>query len=176
MNRYQLSLGDLVRGLEFFGDQYGGYEALDVFTRDLQDVGRTLMERRSGEPWPVQGEPAFVFERGGRGYKLRFHPLGIARLTRTRQERIGPTEHQAVLAPLNAALGATGLDVSLPAAIIGFLVGKETDAFRRVFTMHFDPSVKEWRGFDGSLLEILREKRQEAEAGFRESRVQDTSS
>ena len=44
MTRYQLSFDDLVSGLEFFGDQYGGYEALDVFTRDLQKVGRTLMK------------------------------------------------------------------------------------------------------------------------------------
>jgi len=171
MNRYQLSFDDLVRGLEFFGDQYGGYEALDVFTRDLQDVGRMLMERRSNEPWPVQGEPAFIFERGGRGYKLRFHPLGIARLTRTRREPLGPAESQATLEPLGASLDATTLNRWLPAAIIGFLVGERLGngphAGRRVFTMHFDPLAKEWGPYDGPLVELLREKRQEAEAAFR---------
>jgi hypothetical protein len=170
MNRYQLSFDDLVSGLEFFGDQYGGYEALDVFTRDLQKVGRTLLKRRSGEPWPVQGEPAFVFERDGRAYKLRFHPLGIARLTRTRLDSIGPVEPQAELGLLSFSLRTTILNRSLPAAVIGFLVGERlgdsSHVFRRVFTMSFDPLVKKWGAFDGSLLELVREKRQEAEEAF----------
>ena len=71
MKRHQLSLDDLVSGLEYFGDRY---EALDVFTRDLQELGRGLMERRTGESWRAKDDSAFVFERGGRSYKLRFHP------------------------------------------------------------------------------------------------------
>ncbi len=160
MSKHQLSLDDLVRGLEYFGERY---EALDVFTRDLQEVGRMLMERRD--------EPAFVFERGGRSYKLRFHPSGIARLTRARQETPGPAERQAMPGPLSAALAATSLNQWLPAAVVGFLVGgpltDRPDPLRRMFTMHYDPSEGGWCAYDGPLLELLREKRREAEATFR---------
>ena len=162
MKKHQLSLDDLVRGLEHFGERY---EALDVFTRDLQELGRGLMEtRRAGD------DSAFVFERGGRSYKLRFHPWGIARLTRARQETPGPAEHDAAPGLLGAALQATVLDRWLPAAVIGFLVGRMLgegpDALRLVFTMHFDTSVQDWRAYDGPLLGLIRDKRAEADAAF----------
>jgi len=41
MSSQQLSLHDLVQGLEHFGDRY---EALDVFARDVKQVGHALME------------------------------------------------------------------------------------------------------------------------------------
>lgn len=168
MNNHQLSLDDLVRGLEHFGERY---EALDVFARDLREVGRSLMERKSGEPWPVRGEPAVVFDRGGRTYKLRFHPSGIARLTRAQRETRRPSKSQTAPRQLGALLGTTVLDHALPAEVIGFLVGAtlgdEIDAPRRVFTMHYDPSTEDWCAYDGSLLEMLREKRWEVDAVFR---------
>jgi len=168
MKRYQLSLDDLVRGLEFFGERY---EALDVFTRDLQELGRGLMEGRTGEAWRAKDNSAFVFERGSRSYKLRFHPWGIARLTRARLETPGPNEHEAAPGPLSAALHATVLDQWLPAAVVGFLVGglagEDPDAFRRVFTMHYDSLAQEWRAYDGPLLGLVRDKRAEADAAFR---------
>ena len=163
MKRYQLSLDDLVRGLEHFGERY---DAFDVFTRDLQELGRGLMETRR-----ASDNSAFVFERGGRSYKLRFHPLGIARLTRARQDTPGPTEHDAAPGVLGAALQATMLDQWLPTAVVGFLVGgmqgDGPGAFRLVFTMHFDLSVQDWRAYDGPLLGLLRDKRAEADAAFR---------
>lgn len=168
MNRYQLSLDDLVRGLEYFGDRY---EALDVFTRDLQELGRGLMERNTGESWRAQDDSSFVFERGGRSYKLRFHPWGIARLTRARRETPGPNEHEVSPGPLSAALQATVFDRWLPAAVVGFLVGgplsDRAGASRRVFTMHYDPAMQSWFAYDGPLLGLLREKRAEADAAFR---------
>jgi hypothetical protein len=168
MKRYQLSLDDLVRGLEFFGERY---QALDVFTRDLQELGRGLMAGRTGEAWRAKDDSAFVFERGGRSYKLRFHPWGIARLTRAEQATHGPSEHEAAPGPLSAALQATVFDRWLPAAVVGFLVGpplsERADASRRVFTMHFDPLAKEWGAYDGPLLGLVREKREEADAAFR---------
>jgi hypothetical protein len=163
MIRHQLTLDDLVRGLEHFGDRH---EALDVFTRDLQELGRGLME--TGR---ASDNSAFVFERGGRSYKLRFHPWGIARLTRVRQAKTGSSEHDHAPGPLSAALQATVLNQWLPAAVVGFLVGEALGdgpgAFRPVFTMYFDPSVQDWCAYDGSLLGLLYDKRAEADAAFR---------
>lgn len=164
----QLSLDDLVRGLEHFGERY---EALDVFARDITELGRALLEQRFGELRPVQGELAFLFDRAGRTYKLRFHPSGIARLTRAKNEQLGLTENQVAMGLLGAALGATVLDKSLPSAVLGFLVGATlgdaTDAPKRVFTMSYDPQTEDWRAYDGPLARLLREKRQEVDAALR---------
>lgn len=168
MSGKQLSLDDLVRGLEHFGARY---EALDVFARDIREIGRALMERKVGELRPVDGEPAFVFDRNGRMYKLRFHPSGIARLTRAKHEMLGLTEDRGARGVLVAAFGATVFDKALPAAILGFLVGAAlgdaTDAPRRVFTMSYDPATEAWGAHDGSLARLLREKRLEADAALR---------
>lgn len=167
MSRRQLKLDDLVRGLEHFGPRY---EALDVFARDIEEVGRDLMAQRFGELRPVKGEPAFVFDRNGRRYKLRFHPAGIARLTRTKEDSIGLTDNQVALGLLGAAFGATVLDKALPAAVLGFLVGASlgdvADAPKRVFTMTFDSATGDWRAYDGPLAKLLREKRREADAAL----------
>lgn len=169
MSSNQLSLDDLVRGLEYFGARY---EALDVFARDLKEIGRAVMERRSRDLRPVGDEPAFVFDRGGRGYKLRFHPSGIARLTRAKEGTLGLADSLAALGRLGAHLAATALDRALPSAVVGFLVGDKlgeaADAPRRVFTMTFDPSSRDWHAYDGApLASDLREKRLEADAAFR---------
>ena len=86
MAAHQLSLSDLAQGLEHFGERY---EALDVFTRDLKAVGQPVLEQRSDDLRSVAGEPAFLFERDGRTYKLRFHPSGIARVTRATDRDFG---------------------------------------------------------------------------------------
>jgi hypothetical protein len=168
MTTKQLSLDDLVRGLEHFGERY---EALDVFARDIKEVGHELMERRFGELRPVQGEPAFVFDRSGRTYKLRFHSSGIARLTRAKKEAPGPTESQVALEFLGPAFGVTALDNALPSAVLGFLVGAAlgdaADSPKRVFTMSYDPVMEQWHAYDGPLAKLLREKRLEADAALR---------
>jgi hypothetical protein len=168
MSTTQLSIDDLVRGLEHFGERY---EAIDVFARDIKEVGHALMERRFGELRPVQGEAAFVFDRLGRTYKLRFHPSGIARLTRASKETPGSAGSQAVAGLLGAAFGATALDDALPAAVLGFLVGatlgNAVDAPRRVFTMRYDPQLEAWRAYDGPLAKRLRETRLEVDAALR---------
>ena len=168
MGRHQLTLDDLVRGIEFFGDRY---DALDVFARDLQEIARPLLHGQLGELRPVEGEPAFVFERGGDRYKLRIHPAGIARLTRAIDEPIGPPDTPLALEVLGAAFGPTSLDPALPSAVIGFLVGgmivEGVDDLRRVFTMSHDASTGEWGPHDGSLLGFVREKRREVDAELR---------
>jgi hypothetical protein len=165
MSSNQLSLDDLVRGLEHFGARY---KALDVFARDIKELVRAAREDRLGDLHPVQGEPAFVFERGGHRYKLRFHPLGIARLTRAKDEPPGPADPPVAQGLLAPHFGATALDNALPAAVLGFLVGDTlgdaADAPRRVFTMTFDPISGEWHAYGGPLAKLLREKRREAEA------------
>lgn len=167
MSSNQLSLDDLVRGLEHFGARY---EALDVFARDIKEVGRALEEHRLGDLRPVNGEPAFVFDRDGRRYKLRFHPSGIARLTRAKAETLGLADNWVALGLLGANFGATVLDKALPSAVLGFLVGNTlgdaADAPRRVFTMSFDPDSGAWRAYDGPLAKLLREKRREADAAL----------
>lgn len=167
MAAHQLSLDDLARGLEHFGERY---EALDVFARDLKAVGQPVLEQRSGDLRSVVGEPAFLFERRGRMYKLRFHPSGIARVMRATDETSGPTENPVALGSLDEALHATVLDPVLPSAILGFLVGPllgEGSDSRRVFPMCFDPQIQDWRVYDGSLARQLREKRREADSALR---------
>jgi hypothetical protein len=167
MQAHQLSLDDLARGLEHFGERY---DALDVFTRSLKAVGQPVLEQRSGDLHSVLGEPAFLFERNGRVYKLRFHPSGIARVTRAAEERSGPTENPGALGSLDEALHATVLDPLLPSAILGFLVGEllaEGSDTRRVFPMCFDPQIQDWRFYDGSVAPKLREKRREADSALR---------
>jgi hypothetical protein len=164
---HQLSLDDLARGLEHFRERY---DALDVFTRDLRAVGQPVLEHRAGDLCPVVGEPAFLFERNSRVYKLRFHPSGIARVTRAADETSGPTENPVALDSLDEALHATVLDPVLPSAILGFLVGEllgEGSDARRVFPMCFDPQIQGWRFYDGSVAPKLREKRREADSALR---------
>jgi hypothetical protein len=167
MSTNQLSLDDLVRGLEHFGTRYA---ALDVFARDIKEVGHALIERRFGDLRPVSGENAFVFDRNNRRYKIRFHPSGIARLTRAKAETLGLTENQVALGLLGAAFGATVLDKALPSAMLGFLVGAAigdaADAPKRVFTMTYDSTTGEWQAYDGPLAKLLREKRREADAAL----------
>lgn len=146
----QLTLDELVDGLEHFGPRY---DALDVFTRDLQAIN--------------SNEPTTVFERNGKTYMLRVHPSGFARLTRAKP---GLTENQKVMGLFGPALGATVLDRSLPSALIGFLVGtalgQTADSPKRVFTMSYDPVTKAWDAYDGPLSKLVREKRREAEAAL----------
>jgi len=168
MSIKQLSVDDLVRGLEYFGDRY---EALDVMARDTRDVGRALLEQKPGEVRLASGEPAFVFARGGRAYQLRFHPSGIARVTRAKNGAVGVSENPVARSLLGAALAATVLDHALPSAILGFLVGGPLaagpDAPRRVFTMSYDPQTGEWQAYDGPLANRVREVRLEADAALR---------
>lgn len=168
MSIKQLSLDDLVRGLEYFGERY---EALDVMARDIRDVGRALLEQKPGEVRLASGEPAFVFMRGGRAYQLRFHPSGIARVTRAKNGAIGVPDTRVARSLLGAALEATVLNHSLPSAILGFLVGdvlgSGPDAPRRVFTMSFEPQTGEWQAYDGPLANRVREVRLEADAALR---------
>jgi hypothetical protein len=167
MAAHQLSLSDLAQGLEHFGERY---EALDVFTRDLKAVGQPVLEQRSDDLRSVAGEPAFLFERDGRTYKLRFHPSGIARVTRATDETSGPIENPVALGSLDVALHATVLPPVLPAAVLGFLVGAslgEGSDARHVFTMCFDPQIQDWRVYDGSVARQLREKRREADTALR---------
>jgi hypothetical protein len=103
-------------------------------------------------------------------YKLRFHPSGIARVTRAMDETSGSTENPMALGSLDEALHATVLDPVLPSAILGFLVGPLLDEgsdSRRVFPMCFDPQIRDWRVYDGSLATQLREKRREADRALR---------
>lgn len=166
----QLSLDDLVSGLERFGNRY---EALDVFTRDIENVARDIEARRVSDLQPVHGEPfAFMFERNGHRYKLRFHKSGIARLTRAKDETLGLSENQLALGALGAAVGV--LSKSLPSAVLGFLVGATlggaANSPKRVFTMTYDPPSHGWVAYDGPLAQLLREARREVDAALASER------
>ena len=159
----QLTLDDLANGLEHFGSRY---DALDVFARDIKDIGKSLMDRRLEGVRPVSND-AIAFERSGKSYQLRVHgPSGVARLSRSTPAQ-GLSDNQVTLGVLGAAFGATVLDKALPSALLGFLVGAAlgtpTDSARRVFTMSYDPVTHEWGAYDGPLSRVVREKRREAE-------------
>ncbi len=162
MNTKQLTLDDLVKGLEFFGSRY---DALDVFARDIKTLGRD--DQRDPGVYAVTKD-SITFDRGGKTYKLRIHgQSGVARLTRTSGSRQGLSNNQVTMGLLGAALGATALDDSLPSALVGFLVGAAlgdaSDAPKRVFTMSYDPATRRWGSYDGPLSSVVREKRREAE-------------
>lgn len=159
----QLTIHDLVRGLEQFG---GRYEALDVFADDL-------VELKTGQP--VSGLRAadetgrrFVLSVGGKAYRLELFDEGVVRLRKTSEEAgvagvaaLGGGAGMAIGAAATTKKGegaAAGLILGL---LAGAIIGSATQqpaAPRRVFTLRFDPAVREWLAYDGALVGWMKQQ------------------
>lgn len=167
MKNPQLKLTDLVLGLERFG---GRYEAIDVFADDL-------LEMRSAQPVPglfrVDREDRhFLFVApGGGAYDVELFPdAGIVRLSRSKQPGAEATQAgiTAVLAgglagaAIGSALSKKG-EGAAAGLVLGLLAGAALggsvvpNAPRRVFTLRFDPSLGQWRAYDGGLVPWMKE-------------------
>jgi hypothetical protein len=154
-----LTLSDLVQGLERQGDKY---QALDVFAWQVRELRQALETRNFGELKlvdPLQPDRAwFAFQRDGKSYQVKVQESGVARLTRA-AGALGLTGEQVALGALGAIVGASK---ELPGMILGFLVGaalgSAPDSPRHVLTLRYDEQERQWRAYDGPLAKWMREQ------------------
>jgi hypothetical protein len=167
MKNPQLKLTDLVLGLERFGQRY---DAIDVFADDL-------LELQSEEPVPglysldTDGKRFRYSAPSGATYDVDLLPdAGIVRLSRAKHPGAEPVQSGLVGAWLGATAG-TAVDNALSkkgqgaaaGIILGLLAGAvfgdilQPNAPRRVFTLRFDPSLGQWRAYDGGLVPWMKE-------------------
>lgn len=176
MRNPQLKLMDLVLGLEYFGERY---ETIDVFADDVLAVQSAAPE--DGLYALGQGGRCFRFTvpRGrsheGKTYMIELFPReGIVQMSRAVSGApSGPespaTEGLTGEAAVRAVSVARrergeGADVGL---ILGLLTraaptghagsGKE-GAPRGVFTLQFDPSLGQWRAYNGGLVPWMKKQ------------------
>lgn len=167
MRNPQIKLTDLVLGLERFGERY---EAIDVFADDI-------LETRSAQP--VHGLRALDTEgklfryaaSTGTSYDIELFPdAGIVRLSRVKQPGAQVTEANVVGVIAGAIAGAAiGNALSkkgegaAAGLVLGLLAGAalrgsmQPNAPRRVFTLRFDPTLGQWRAYDGGLVPWMKE-------------------
>jgi hypothetical protein len=171
MRNPKLRLMDLVLGLERFGERY---EAIDVFADDV-------LEARSAEPVP--GLDALDREglrfrytvpeskpHAGESYDLDLFPdAGIIRMSRAKQALPASAlpGHEGLTGPratdaANAARRKRG-EGAAEGLVLGLLAGAmpgsstKPNTPRRVFTLRFDPSLGQWRAYDGGLVAWMKE-------------------
>jgi hypothetical protein len=168
----QLKLMDLVLGLGRFGDRYG---AIGVFADDVMEV-------RSVEPvdglraiGPEEQRFRYTVPAGkphaGESYEIGLFPeAGVVQMSRAGQVEPAPPElppragltGASALRAVNAAQRMRGEAAAEP-IILGLLVGTtlngstRSKAARRVFTMQFEPSLGQWRAYDGGLVPWMKE-------------------
>ena len=167
MKNPQLKLTDLVQGLERFGDRY---EAIDVFADDV-------LEMRAEQPVPglyaLDGEGKrfrYVASTGG-SYDVELFPdAGIVRLSRSKLPGAS-TAGASIAGALAGAVAGTAIgsavskkgEAAAAGLVLGLLAGAalggslQPNAPRRVFTLRFDPSLGEWRAYDGGLVPWMKE-------------------
>lgn len=167
----ELTLDNLVAGLETFSDRY---QALDVFIADVAEI-RSLAD---GAPVPglrpePETESSFEFEHETTRYHLQlFVEDGVARLTRAvavpqRSATTGAGVGAAVGPALGAAVASKRQPLEGAAAglLLGLLVGAalgaagaEAPPARKVFTLCFDPALGQWRAYDGGLVRWMKSR------------------
>ncbi|MDI1433873.1 hypothetical protein [Polyangium sorediatum] len=167
-----LTLSDLVSGLEEFGERY---HALDVFVHDVEGLKRALDgEVEPGfEPIEGVGPVAFSIPYNGKHYRLTvFAEQGVARLTREEGVRAEVLTSAAIGSAVGGAVGVAASPrpqvqefAALAGMVLGLLVGAaigaavaDSNAPRRVFALRFDPQMKEWRAYDGGLVRWMKER------------------
>lgn len=167
MRNPQIKLTDLVLGLERFGDRY---EAIDVFADDI-------LEMRSAQPVPglqpmdSEGKRFRYTASSGKSYDVELFPeAGIVRLSRVKQPGAQGTEVNVAgviagaiaVAAIMSALSKKG-EGAAAGLVLGLLAGAalggsmQPNAPRRVFTLRFDPSLGQWRAYDGGLVPWMKE-------------------
>ncbi len=166
-----LTLSDLVSGLEEFGDRY---HALDVFVHDVEGLDRALNREEVEGLQLIEGvgPVAFAIGIGGKRYRLTvFAEQGVARLTREQGVRPEFLTGAAIGSAVGGAVGAAASRpqnqelAALAGMVFGLLVGAavgaamaDSSASRRVFALRFDAEAKEWRAYDGGLVRWMKER------------------
>lgn len=171
MRTPKLMLMDLVLGLERFR---GRYEAIDVFADDVS-------EAHSAEP--VAGLRALDAERlrfrytvpeekphAGHSYDVELFPdAGVVCMSRVTQAPPAPPvavgevlTGQHATDAVNSARrhrGEGAAEDLVLGLLVGAVLGTSTtpNAPRRVFTLRFDASLREWRAYDGGLVPWMKE-------------------
>ena len=148
----QLEIEDLLAGLSLFGS--GRYHAVEVFADDLSEDAQR------------QVAPKPVIERNGKTFKFTvFAERGVVRLEVAKPSSIGPgAVVGAAVGTAAAAAAREKGEALLGGALLGLLVGgfigaaSDGNRPQRVFAMQFDPSTRQWRAYDGTLLRWMKER------------------
>jgi hypothetical protein len=162
-----LTLSDLVAGLERLGSRY---KTLDVIAWNVRELREALESGTLGELTPIDasqpGRAWYGFQRNGVAYQLKVHESGVARLTRA---ATAGTARSSQLVT-GGASGLLATSKELPEIILGFLIGAALDASpgiaRHALTIRYDEQEKQWRAYDGPLARWMREKALHAEPAF----------
>lgn len=160
-----LTVPDLAKGLESFGDSYN---ALDVFADDVYEV-QLLKQGKLPKGWTQLAKGAFQISVGEETYYARlFDTEGVVRFSRSSDLPNNDNIAQgAILGGLaGAAIGAAsskkgeglvgGLLLGLlVGAVLGGQLPNEPEA-HRVFTLRFDPENRSWRTYNGALVRWMK--------------------
>lgn len=163
-----LTLHDMVRGLERFGDRY---QAIDVFADNVKELhtGETVEGLSKLDEIGRQ----YSLSMKDKLYRLELFPdAGIVRLVRTRQTPRAQTVIAGALIGglAGATMGAAteikeGMGAGLVLGLLaGAVLGGVLDSSssvphpRRVFTLRFDQDSREWRAYDGGLVRWMKKQ------------------
>jgi hypothetical protein len=158
---------DLVLGVERFGEHY---EAIGVFADDLLEMRSAAPVSRL-QPLDPEGRRFRYTTEAGKAYVVEVFPdAGIVRLSRSTES--APSQESAPEASLAGPLAETAVAVALSkkgesasvAPVLGLLAGatlrgmSQPNAPRHIFTLRFDPSIGEWRAYDGGLVRWMKQE------------------
>lgn len=158
----RLSVDDLIKGLEFFGDHY---HSLGVFADDIQELrdwSETQQPSAALMPLDTEGK-LFLVGTGDQTYRLEiFSKEGTARFSRWTGSR-PPKDQTREVAAIHAALRAAEekKGKGIPLMILGLLVGEPLGDPKApvgwlVFTMEFDLEERTWIGYSGGLVPWMK--------------------
>lgn len=156
----RLTLKELIKGLDTFGD---GYHAFAVFADDVQEL-------RVRAPLPGLGAVdaegrRFRLAAGGKSYDVELLPeRGAVVIARPPAEPAPSAEpasfgESAELAIVAAQRGKGQVAAPMLGLLLGSVIfdGLQPVA-RKVVTMKFDPEVGEWQVYDGGLVRWLKKQ------------------
>ena len=146
----KLTLDVLAKGLGQFQDRY---HALDVFIDDVPELAKRT-------------ENDFTVGADGKQLHVRmYRELGVARVMTSRANADGSTLAGGLA---GAAAGAAFARPSgrgegavigfLAGMLVGALLGTPSSGARRVLAVRYDPATRQWVGYDGGLVPLMKQK------------------
>jgi hypothetical protein len=151
----ELTLQDLARGLEEFGERY---DAINVFADDVRELATD--EPVTGAQALDETNKHFQVSVGAESYRLDIFDDGGVRLSRTTQ-RLGAGGGGVLGRAAGAALDAAATKKGVPAApVVGLLTGGliANTSSRHVLTLRFDPATRQWGAYDGGLVSWMKQQ------------------
>lgn len=164
MSTSRLSLVQLVRALERYGDKY---DAFDVFANDVEELyalgdGRELDPALNARP----EHDGLVFRAHGKCYRLALtEKSGMARIARIGEVSVTDAGFSGNFKNLGR-LSATAIALAtsakgegwLPGLFIGVLAAHEGgQSGERTVTVRYDAASRQWRAYGGAMSQWLRE-------------------